>query len=188
MTTGAPLGPADEADEWLAAASRHADAVADPATDEWWAALFADLDARMAEAGTGSQSSGDHAERRVLTEAALRRLALSREPPPPTVIVDVAADPSPTVGGNGPPATISTDTSKKAKAPKAPKPPKPPKPPKAPKQKRRSKHVTERYGALRRIRSGIALIFLAAFTGAVLAAVAVAVAVVIVLAFRRAAG
>src|SRR4051794_39337944 len=38
----------DPTDELVASASRHADTVAEPATDEWWAALFADLDARLA--------------------------------------------------------------------------------------------------------------------------------------------
>src|SRR5204862_2592231 len=99
----------DPADELVASASRHADTVAEPATDEWWAALFADLDARLAAEGTNHHRSGDDAERRVLTQAALGRLALSREPPPPTIF----AEPDPTVGVEQADAPFHTDTSRK---------------------------------------------------------------------------
>jgi hypothetical protein len=72
--------------------------------------------------------------------------------------------------------------------PKPPKPPKRTKPAKPPAKRRRSKHVTERSGVLRRLRSGVALLFLTAITGAAVAAVTVGAIVVIVLALRHAAG
>ena len=68
--------------------------------------------------------------------------------------------------------------------------PTPPTPAKAERQHQRrpSKHVTERYGVLRRIRSAIALIVLTAVTGAALAALLVGVVALIVIALRKAGG
>ena len=55
-------------------------------------------------------------------------------------------------------------------------------------RRRASKHVTERYGILRRIRSAFALIVLTAVTGAALAAMLVGVVALIVIALRKAGG
>jgi hypothetical protein len=95
-------GTPQPSDPRVEAASRRADRVAERATDEWWAALFAELDK---DAATGPEGNGhrpvEDENRRVLTEAALRRMAEERrassQPAPPA-----ARQPRPAGGGPDP--------------------------------------------------------------------------------------
>src|SRR4051812_21930171 len=110
-----------EADRWLEAASRRADAVAEPTTDSWWATLFAELDARMSEDPIGG-GVGDGAERRAPNEAALRRLAEERRLAPRADIDHADPRPAPSAASPAAPVAAAAASAGPPKPDPSPKP------------------------------------------------------------------